>query len=166
VATRRRLPPKVQRQFEALQRWAQRMVETEQALLEPLRQRIRKIADAEVKTEAAMREMIKQWDEAHERLLDAEAKQRGVPRGRGLEWDLLVELRGWDDKTLRQVIRSHRRPGRRKADRATDLEMFAEMARLKRLSLSAAARTVAKKHRGVGWRNLRDRYKAWLKTRP
>jgi hypothetical protein len=166
VAARRRLPPKVQRQFEALQRWAQRVAETEQALLGPLRQQLHQIADAQARTEAAVRAMIKQWEETEERLLDVEAAQRGVSRGRELEFALLAELRGWDDKTLRQASRSHRRPGRRKAGRATDLEMFAEMALAKWLSPTEAAKRIAKKHRGVGWRNLRDRYRAWLKTRP
>ena len=111
--------------------------------------------------EAQAKEMADRQHTAIERILDKEAKQRGVSRGHGLEWSLLVELRRWDNKTLREVLHSHRRPGRRKAARTTDAELFADIDRRRakpgNRSLTPVVEAVAKKHR-VSARGLRERY--------
>src|SRR5262245_13974993 len=45
-----------------------------------------------------------------ERILDEEARQRGVERGTQLEFNLLVELRGWQSKKASEI--RHRQLGR------------------------------------------------------
>ena len=111
--------------------------------------------------ETQAKEWADRWHAAIERILDKEAQKRGVSRGHELELALLVELRRWNNKTLREVLHGHRRPGRRKAAPTTDTELFAaidrRLAENKHRSATAVAEAVAKEH-GVSSRGLRERY--------
>lgn len=147
------------------QRWLRPIAEAQAKTAAEFQHPLHPIAEAQAKVEASGREMVRQQNEVVERILDEEAKHRGVSRGRALEMALLVELRGWNHRTLREVLRSHRRPGKRKGGQVTDAVMFAEVdevrAKNRKLSLTAATKKVAERH-GASAQGLYKRYRKRL----